>query len=49
MPEWVDYFAGKSEAELEELAASFKFEHCVRRDALNTILTEHNKPKTSTA
>ena len=45
VPEWADYFAGKTEEELDELAASFKFENCVRRDALNKILVAHNAAK----
>ncbi|KAF2185325.1 glycoside hydrolase family 5 protein [Zopfia rhizophila CBS 207.26] len=31
-------FEGKTEAELEELAASFRFDNCVRRSHLNEIL-----------
>ncbi|KAH7103444.1 glycoside hydrolase [Auriculariales sp. MPI-PUGE-AT-0066] len=42
VPEWAEYFANKDEAELDQLAASFKFENCVRREALNQILTAHN-------
>ncbi|OAL52055.1 glycoside hydrolase, family 5 [Pyrenochaeta sp. DS3sAY3a] len=38
--ECAEYFQGKSESELDELAASFKFENCVVQDALNTILSE---------
>ncbi|KAM7201225.1 Glycoside hydrolase superfamily [Naviculisporaceae sp. PSN 640] len=36
--EYASYFEGKTEEELEELAASFKFENCVTRDGLNDIL-----------
>ena len=36
--EYASYFEGKSMQELEELAASFKFENCVKRDGLNRIL-----------
>lgn len=37
--EWAEHFRGKSEAELEEIAQSFKFENCLRREELNKILT----------
>ncbi|KIK97372.1 glycoside hydrolase family 5 protein [Paxillus rubicundulus Ve08.2h10] len=37
--EWVVYFRGKMEAELDEIAKSFKSESCLRRDGLNTIVT----------
>ncbi|KAF8890509.1 glycoside hydrolase family 5 protein [Gymnopilus junonius] len=37
--EWADHFKGKTEAELDELAKSFKFESCLKREALNGILT----------
>jgi hypothetical protein len=36
--EYASYFEGKSFEELDELAASFKLENCVRRDGLNDIL-----------
>jgi hypothetical protein len=36
--EFASYFEGKSMDELDELAASFKFENCVKRDGLNEIL-----------
>ncbi|KAL5514139.1 XYL5_2 [Sanghuangporus baumii] len=39
--EWADYFRGKTEEELDELAQSFKFENCLKRDGLNKVLTEH--------
>ncbi|RXW19187.1 hypothetical protein EST38_g6662 [Candolleomyces aberdarensis] len=42
--EWADHFVGLSEEEIEEVAASFKFEYCVKRDGLNKVLTE-NAPK----
>ncbi|TFK35831.1 glycoside hydrolase [Crucibulum laeve] len=41
--EWADHFIGKSEAELDEIAASFKFDGCLKREGLNTILTESAK------
>lgn len=31
------YFDGKTCEELDELAASFKFENCLKQDRLNTI------------
>ncbi|KIJ18630.1 glycoside hydrolase family 5 protein [Paxillus involutus ATCC 200175] len=37
--EWAEHFRGKTEAELDEIAKSFKFENCLRRDGLNMILT----------
>lgn len=36
--EYASYFEGKSLEELEELAASFKLENCVRRDGLSDVL-----------
>lgn len=39
--EWADHFVGKSEAEIEELAGSFKFESCVQREELNKILGDN--------
>lgn len=39
--EWADHFRGKSLEELDELAQSFKFENCLKRDGLNKVLTEH--------
>lgn len=41
--EYASYFAGKSEAELEELAKSFAFDNCVKRGRLNEILQEDGK------
>ncbi|KAH6684801.1 cellulase [Halenospora varia] len=38
--EMAELFRGKSEEELDELAAGFKFENCVVRDELNLILRE---------
>ncbi|THV02398.1 glycoside hydrolase [Dendrothele bispora CBS 962.96] len=37
--EWAAHFVGKSEKELDEIAASFSFENCLKREKLNTILT----------
>ncbi len=40
--EWADHFIGHdSEEELEKIAASFKYENCVKREGLNNILTEN--------
>jgi hypothetical protein len=36
--EWAEHFRGKNEAELDEIAKSFKFENCLCRDGLNRIL-----------
>jgi uncharacterized protein YifE (UPF0438 family) len=38
--EFAELFEGKNEEELEELAESFAFENCVKRDSLNVILQE---------
>ena len=39
--EWAEHFRGKSEAELDEIAQSFKFSNCLKRDGLNKVLTEN--------
>lgn len=36
--EYASYFENKTFEELDELATSFKIEHCLRRDGLNKIL-----------
>jgi len=36
--EFAELFRGKTEAELEQLAACFKFENCVKREGLNEVL-----------
>lgn len=36
--EYAEYFRGKTEEELDELAASFRLENCVKRGGLNEIL-----------
>jgi hypothetical protein len=41
--EWADHFIGKSEAEIDAIAASFKFENCLKRDGLNAVLMAHAK------
>lgn len=38
--EMAELFCGKTEAELEELAASFALEKCVKRDELNQVLRD---------
>lgn len=39
--EWAAHFVGLDEDQLDSLAASFKFESCLKRDQLNTILREN--------
>ncbi|EIW77768.1 glycoside hydrolase family 5 protein [Coniophora puteana RWD-64-598 SS2] len=39
--EWADTLKGLSEKELDEVAASFKFENCMKREGLNKALTDH--------
>lgn len=39
--QWAEHFRGKSEAEIEEIAKSFKFENCKTRDGLNKVLTDN--------
>lgn len=39
--EWADHFVGKTDAEIVEIAESFKFESCVHREGLNKILQEN--------
>lgn len=39
IPEWADYFKDKTFEELDELAASWKYENCMQRERLNDILT----------
>lgn len=41
--EWAEHFRGLDEQQLDELAASFKFENCTKRDGLNAVLQEHHK------
>lgn len=41
--EFAELFEGKTEAELEELAKSFAFENCIKRDGLNRILQEDGR------
>nr|GAT49297.1 glycoside hydrolase family 5 protein [Mycena chlorophos] len=39
--EWADHFVGKTEEELDEIAASFRFEVCEKRNELNRVLMEN--------
>jgi len=39
--QWAEHFRGMEKAQLDEIAQSFKFEHCMHRDGLNKVLTEH--------
>ena len=41
-PEYASYFEGLSLQELDDLAASFKFENCVQREGLNKVLRDHS-------
>jgi hypothetical protein len=43
VPEWAAHFKGLSFEQLDELAASFKFENCLKREGLNKILTANAK------
>lgn len=38
IPEWADCFKDKTFEELDELAASWKYENCVQRERLNELL-----------
>ncbi|KAG9104850.1 hypothetical protein FRC06_008080 [Ceratobasidium sp. 370] len=40
-PEYASYFEGLSLQELDDMAASFKFENCVQREGLNKVLRDH--------
>jgi hypothetical protein len=42
-PEYADHFKDLTLDQLDELAASFKFENCVQRQGLNEVLREHAK------
>ncbi|KAJ3518418.1 hypothetical protein NMY22_g13690 [Coprinellus aureogranulatus] len=42
--EWAQHFIGLTEQEIDEVAQSFKFDNCLKREALNKILME-NAPK----
>ncbi|KAL0576807.1 Endo-1,4-beta-xylanase 5 [Marasmius crinis-equi] len=39
--EWADHFVGKDKDQLDELAKSFAFENCSKREGLNKILTDN--------
>lgn len=45
IPEWADYFKDKTFEELDELAASWKFENCAQRGRLNELLTLYTPMK----
>ncbi|KAI0693063.1 glycoside hydrolase superfamily [Cytidiella melzeri] len=40
--EWAEHFVGKSERQLDELAKSFLFGNCLKREGLNKVLTEYH-------
>ncbi|KAF8753334.1 glycosyl hydrolase 5 (cellulase A) family [Rhizoctonia solani] len=42
-PEYAEYFRDMSFEQLDELAASFKFENCQQREGLNQVLRDHAK------
>ncbi|KAF6741194.1 endo-1,4-beta-glucanase [Ephemerocybe angulata] len=42
--EWAEHFIGLSEEEIEEVARSFRFDNCLKRDGLNKVLMD-NAPK----
>ncbi|PFH49164.1 glycoside hydrolase family 5 protein [Amanita thiersii Skay4041] len=39
--EWAEHFVGKDESELDNIAASFKFENCLKREGLNKALMDN--------
>ena len=39
--EWADHFVGKEKEEIDEIAKSFAFASCMKREGLNKILTEN--------
>ena len=39
--EWAEHFKGLELEQLDELAKSFLFEQCVKREGLNAVLTEN--------
>ncbi|KAA1470951.1 glycoside hydrolase family 5 protein [Dentipellis sp. KUC8613] len=41
--EWAEYFRGMGENELEDMARSFRFKNCLKREGLNQVLREHAK------
>lgn len=45
IPEWADYFRGKTFEELDELAASWKYDNCVQRERLNELLRLYSPMK----
>lgn len=41
--EWAEAFRGMDEKQLEELASSFMFDNCLKREGLNKVLTDDAK------
>ena len=41
IPEWARHFKGKAMEELDELAKSFLFENCFKREGLNEALRKY--------
>ncbi|KAK7045939.1 Endo-1,4-beta-xylanase 5 [Paramarasmius palmivorus] len=39
--EWADHFVGKSLEEIDDIAKSFKFDSCLKREGLNKALTDN--------
>lgn len=39
--EWADHFEGRTKEEIKDLAWSFSFEGCLRRDPLNKAVAEN--------
>ncbi|EEB89528.1 hypothetical protein MPER_12361 [Moniliophthora perniciosa FA553] len=39
--EWADHFIGKSEEEIDEIAKSFRFENCLKREGLNKAMMDN--------
>jgi len=39
--EWADRFKGRTKEEIRDLAWSFSFENCLRRDILNEVLRDN--------
>jgi hypothetical protein len=47
--EWAEHFVGKTKAELNEIAGSFRFDRCIKRDKLNEILKENARADSMSA
>lgn len=39
--EWAEHFVGLDNAAIDELAASFRYSNCMKREELNSILTDN--------